>query len=632
MSWSNTLRSLARKCRSSIARRGFLGSLQWVVDSRSFYLSKYCSPLSRLSIWCLVQVERLRFGTDTAAVVQLADLDIRSQNRRHGQQYQATRHRQFLKVLRALGINDHREWTFIDLGSGKGRVLLAAAAFPFAKIVGVEFSAELNAIARENIAKRLGRLRCQQIEVVYADAAEWQFPNGKMIVYLYNPFDSEVLARVLDNLETALRVHQQEAYVIYVTPAWKEIFDRSPLLRAVRSSGTISIYRTRIPGSIPVSQHDSPRGGTVLVLLAADRVTGPTKGLFQLFRHAGDAPWGFVLGLFHLCGAGPISECAQAAERLGVAHVILDQTRRFDPGLVWRAYRVVRAHGVTVLQSHSYKGHLLSLLLRLLTGLPWIAFAHGWTDEDRRIRLYNRLDFRLLRYPDRVVAVAESVRRRLEATGVPSSRITVIPNAVEIDAGERPVDDAGWRRRLGIPAGTAVLSVIGRLSPEKGQDVFLEACRFAAQMDCKFVGVLVGEGAWEKELRAKTTALGLESRVRFAGHCQDVAPVYAASDVIVIPSRSEGLPNVLLEAMASAKPVIATRVGGIPEVVSDGVNGRLVPPEDPVRLADAMAALLSDSQLRGALGERACVDVRSFSPRARAERILSVYASTVRRR
>ena len=98
----------------------------------------------------------------------------------------------------------------------------------------------------------------------------------------------------------------------------------------------------------------------------------------------------------------------------------------------------MRAHGITLLQSHSYKGHLLSLLLRPLTGLPWIAFAHGWTDENRRIRLYNRLDFRLLRYPDRVVAVSDSVRRRLESTGVPSSRITVIPNAVEIGAGDPP--------------------------------------------------------------------------------------------------------------------------------------------------------------------------------------------------
>jgi len=381
-----------------------------------------------------------------------------------------------------------------------------------------------------------------------------------------------------------------------------------------------------------VSRHDSRRTGTVLVLLAADRVTGPAKGLLQFFRHSGGTPWGFILGLFHLHGAGPVSECAQAAEHLGVPHLILDQSRRFDPGLIWRTYRVVRAHGVTVLQSHSYKGHLLSLFLRALTGLPWIAFAHGWTDEDRRIGLYNRLDFRLLRYPDCVVAVSDSVRRRLEATGVPSSRITVIPNAVEIDAGERSVDVRGWLGSLDIPAGTPVLSVIGRLSPEKGQDLFLEACQVAAQKDCKFVGVLVGEGPWENELRARAKALGLESRVRFAGHSQDVAQVYAASDVIVIPSRSEGLPNVLLEAMAAGKPVVATRVGGIPEVLSDGVNGRLVPPEDPVRLADAMAALLADRPLQRALGERAWVDARSFSPRARVERILSVYASTVRPR
>jgi len=246
MRWNNTLRSLARKIRSSIARRGFCGSVEWVFDNRSFYLDKYCSPLSRLGTWLLVKVERFRFGTDTAAVVELTHLDIRSENGRHGQRYQPTRYRQFLKALSALRIKDYREWTFIDLGSGKGRVLLAAAAFPFARILGVEFSTELIAIAHENIAKRLGHLQRQQIDLIHADAAEWQFPNDRIIVYLYNPFDSEVLARVLANLETSLRVHQHEAYVIYVTPKWKEIFDGSPLLRAVWSSGTISIYRSQI--------------------------------------------------------------------------------------------------------------------------------------------------------------------------------------------------------------------------------------------------------------------------------------------------------------------------------------------------------------------------------------------------
>jgi predicted RNA methylase len=248
---SDMLASWARKCRSSMARRGFWGSLRWVFANRSFYLSQYCSPLWRLSVWCAARVERLRFGTDTAGIVQLADLDICSQNRQHGMQYQPTRRRQVWKALRALRIGDHRDWTFIDLGSGKGRVLLAAAAFPFARIIGVEFAAELNAIARKNLAIYSGRLRCQQIELVCVDAAEWQFPAGKMIVYLYNPFGPEILTRVLENLETSLRMHRQEAYLIYVTPAWKEIFDRSPLLRTVRSSATLSIYRYSEPNPAP---------------------------------------------------------------------------------------------------------------------------------------------------------------------------------------------------------------------------------------------------------------------------------------------------------------------------------------------------------------------------------------------
>jgi len=242
--------SLVRKGRSSIGRRGFWGSMQWAFSNRSYYLSRYCSPVWSLGTRCAALLERNRFGTDTAGLLHLDNLDIGSRNRHRGMSYEPTRQRRIHKALRALAIHDHRDWTFIDLGSGKGRVLLAAAALPFAKIIGVEFSPELNAIAGQNIANYRGHVRCPRIELVCADAAEWRFPDGKLIVYLYNPFDVDVLMGVRANLEMSLRAHHRDVYVIYVTPAWKEIFDESSLFTPHRSSWTLGIWRTREPGRV----------------------------------------------------------------------------------------------------------------------------------------------------------------------------------------------------------------------------------------------------------------------------------------------------------------------------------------------------------------------------------------------
>lgn len=366
---------------------------------------------------------------------------------------------------------------------------------------------------------------------------------------------------------------------------------------------------------------------TVLVLLASDRVSGPAKGLFQLFQHARGSSWRFLLALFHLPDMAGETECAELADRMGVPRVDLEQRRRYDPTLLWQVRRIARAHGVSVLQSHHYKGHLICFLLRRMVGLPWVAFAHGWTDEDRRVRLYNRLDRWLLRYPDRVVAVSDGVRRRLEQDRVSPGRITVVPNAVEIPPPEETVPDGRWRSAQGLPAGAPIVSVVGRLSPEKGQDVFVDACRILRDEGLDFVAALVGDGPLDVALRDRVRSLGLDRHVRLTGHVRDVTAVYRDTDLVVIPSRAEGLPNALLEALAFGRPVVACAVGGIPEVIRDGDSGRLVPRGDARALADAMAPLLRDQRSRAALARRGLEVAQRFSPRARAERILGLYAS-----
>jgi glycosyltransferase involved in cell wall biosynthesis len=364
---------------------------------------------------------------------------------------------------------------------------------------------------------------------------------------------------------------------------------------------------------------------TVLILIATERVSGPLKGIFQYLRHANGTRWRPLLALLRGRRASP-SDAEQEAERQGIPYVVLEQSGSFDWRLVGKVRALAAEHGVSIVQSHGYKTHVLGFSLKRLSGLPWLGFEHGWTAESRRIRLYQKAAW-LLRYADGAVAVSEQLRERIHQLGVAAERIVTIPNA--IDGIAVPETAPGtFRRKHGIPEEVPLLGVVGRFSLEKGQRIFLEALSCLAPRFPTAQAALIGEGVDEEMLRERARALRLD--VHFPGYAHAMAEVYQDLDVVVIPSLSEGSPNVLLEAMAAARPVVATRVGGIPGLASDGVHALLVPPNDRDRLADAMAALVEDGELRRRLAVCAREHVLArCSPEARARRIFDLYAALV---
>jgi glycosyltransferase involved in cell wall biosynthesis len=146
----------------------------------------------------------------------------------------------------------------------------------------------------------------------------------------------------------------------------------------------------------------------------------------------------------------------------------------------------------------------------------------------------------------------------------------------------------------------------------------------------KFKLVVVGEGPERERVEAAALSLGLDACVVFAGHASDVRPFYALADVLALPSHSEGSPLVLLEAMAAGVPVVATSVGGVPEVATDGETALLVPPHDPAAMASALARVLSDATLARALADKAAAHVAEhFSPEARARSLIRIYGALV---
>jgi glycosyltransferase involved in cell wall biosynthesis len=365
----------------------------------------------------------------------------------------------------------------------------------------------------------------------------------------------------------------------------------------------------------------------VLALIAANEVTGPLRGLFQLIEHAKDVR--FVLGMFLLKDHQSTRAVAEAMRR-GFHVELLTQTRRYDPGLLIRTAKVIRSHRPTVIQSHGYKSALIAWICGSLYRIPWLAFSHGYTSENRRISLYNRLDAWVLRHADVVVAMSRAMANQLAAGGVPVNRIHVIHNA--IDPAEHSVGGSGslWRRRWGISADEVVLGVIGRLSPEKGQQIFLEAFQGVVARDPNRRAVLVGDGPEKERLMQLVRRLGLANHVLFTGHDPHIEELYPALDLVVIPSLSEGLPNVLLESLLYGKPVVAAEVGGIPEILKPAGAGWLVPPGNVLALEHALLDALQDTARRTSSGSAGLEYVRrNCSPQRRAESVSRLYRRTL---
>jgi len=233
------------------------------------------------------------------------------------------------------------------------------------------------------------------------------------------------------------------------------------------------------------------------------------------------------------------------------------------------------------------------------------------------VGLYHWVDRQLLRAADRVVVMSRSQIPLFPHSG---PRVQVIDNAVLQPAAGKAESRALETSGLGRP----LIGVVGRLSPEKGVDVFLDACAVLAQRKISFAGVIAGDGPERGRLQALCRRLGLDSQVQFVGHVENVEALYRSLDLLVLPSRSEGLPNTLLEALQADVPVVAAAVGGVPDLVGSSLAASLVPPGSPAAFAEAIELTLAHGDSPGAAAARASV-VSRFSLERRLEAHLRLY-------
>ncbi len=303
------------------------------------------------------------------------------------------------------------------------------------------------------------------------------------------------------------------------------------------------------------------------------------------------------------------------------------RTSRWDVGQWLKLVRLMKRERVDILHTHLFGSNTLGRLLGKLAGVPVIIAHEHWSTISVREALVNRL---LHRLSDRVLVPSEASKRLVsKVEGVPLQTIGVLYNGVDTATFRPPTPEerVGARRELGISGDTLLAGLVGRLSPEKGGvDHLIRAIYKPKNEQVRLL--IVGDGQLRPDLERLNTELaqGQTDRVQFVGTRQDTPRLLGAMDLFVLPSNNEALPIVLLEAMAVGLPLVATQVGGVPEIVEDDVNGLLVRPGDESRLVLALERLASDASLRHRLGEAGLARVRkAYTTEHMVSRVDEIY-------
>jgi glycosyltransferase involved in cell wall biosynthesis len=299
--------------------------------------------------------------------------------------------------------------------------------------------------------------------------------------------------------------------------------------------------------------------------------------------------------------------------------------------------RLIRRERPAIVHTHTSKAGFIGRLAAVIARAPAVIHQpHGHIFygyySPRRTAVFTALERQAARWTDRIITLTDRGAQEHLARGIGrAEQYVAVPSGVptaELRAAAPPRGEA--RARLGLDPDAFIVVGLGRLVPIKGFDLLARALpALVAQIPSARV-LLVGDGAERAHLGAIAASMGVAERLRMTGETTDVASYLAAADVVAVPSRNEGMGRVIVEAMALGLPVVATTVGGIPDVVTDGECGRLVEPEDTDALAAALIELGRDPALRRKLGEAAVRRAEAFSTAVASEKLLAVYATLVR--
>lgn len=370
----------------------------------------------------------------------------------------------------------------------------------------------------------------------------------------------------------------------------------------------------------------------VLAFMEATSVTGPAKNLieFAAFARApkpNTRPVELTIATFQRPEQSVDNLFVSAAKERALTVDVIRERHPFDREIISGLRRVIAAHQPDIIQTHGVKSHFLVRLSGAHQNCRWIAFHHGYTWPDLKMRAYNQLDRWSLPAADQVITVCNAFARDLERLGVNRRQIAVRHNMVKPFIASLPHQISEIRRALGIAPDQLVVVTAGRLSKEKGHIDLLESLSRLKSIPRtgQFRMLIIGDGPEHASIVARVRQLGLSDVVSLVAFQTDLNPYYTLADLLILPSHTEGSPNVLLEAMAAGIPVVATRVGGVTDIASEDVTALLVAKGDPDAMAAAVCRMLENRQLRVRLGKEGQQAAQQYSADAYCSSLKQIY-------
>jgi glycosyltransferase involved in cell wall biosynthesis len=368
----------------------------------------------------------------------------------------------------------------------------------------------------------------------------------------------------------------------------------------------------------------------VISFLEANIVGGPAKTMIEFAKSASqendDLPGvDLLITTFHRSGA-PV-EFIEAVRTAGLRLSDIPEKAAFDARILSEVRKAVSEYSPDIVQTSNIKSHFLVNILGLHRRYPWVAWHHGYTTTDLKMLIYNQLNRFTLRFADRVVVVCRAFIEQMTKIGVRPDRIAVQHNTIKPFIRPPEAQLRSLRSSLGLSQNAFVLLSVGRLSREKGHLDLVKAASLLSQESPQtdFRLVLLGDGPERASLEQVSRSLKIKEKIIFAGHQRDVSPYYAIADLCVLPSHSEGSPNVLLEAMAAGVPNLATSVGGVPEIAVHSENAWLVAKGDSLEMARGIIRLANDARLRTKIVEKGLAVTDQFTPAEYRRNVVRLY-------
>ena len=320
-----------------------------------------------------------------------------------------------------------------------------------------------------------------------------------------------------------------------------------------------------------------------------------------------------------------------ARERGLTIHEVLEHGKLSVANLK-EIHQLIRQYQIDILHTRDYKTAIVGYLLSFFNPKLKLLFtSHLWQDLDSlKMKLYTWLNLFALRKYHKVIAVSEDLRDFMIQRGVAPEKITVLHNAIDVDAWKHDAITSTIHEELQIPSGSHVVGVVGRLRYEKDLPTTLRVAEKVVQTVPETYFIIVGDGPDRQELEHQVQQMGLAEKIRFLGFRKDTMNIYAGLDVFASTARIEGTPNTALEAMAMEVPVVYTKVGGVGEIIQDGYNGLLYDIGDSEGIARGIISILTDREKAARLrenGRRSVCEQFSFAKRLKA--IETIYEELV---